>query len=109
MPRPAGRVVLRLAPAGPLTGTPHRRRVAKVLLQDAALSGGGQVFETAAGDLLLLGAARPAAARAAAALTRLAGDAGPPETWHLPGDAAPLRVRSRSARPARASRHRARL
>ncbi len=80
-----GRVALRLA------GVPaasHRRRVLKVLLQDAAQTGGGQVFETTAGEMLLLGTQASAASRATQALGRLAG--GSPltlETWPLPQEA----------------------
>jgi hypothetical protein len=80
-----GRVALRLL------GVPsasHRRRVLKVLLQDAAQTGGGQVFETTTGEMLLLGTQASAAARATAALGRLAGSV--PlvlETWPLPQEA----------------------
>jgi len=83
----AGRVALYLPPGGPLTGAPHRRRVARLLLQEAALSGGGEVLETAAGELLLLGTAGPVAARTAAVLARLAGDAAGPDIWRFPADA----------------------
>ncbi len=80
-----GRVALRLA------GVPaasHRRRVLKVLLQDAAQTGGGQVFETTTGEMLLLGTQVSAAARASAALARLAGTAPLTlETWMLPQEA----------------------
>ncbi len=93
----AGRVTLRLAPAGPLTGTAHRRRATMALLQDAALAGGGQVFETAAGDLLLLATAAPAAERAAALLARLSAEAAP-ETWTLPADNALLLAWAETAR-----------
>jgi len=86
LPGAAGRVALRLPPGGPLTGAPHRRQVARMLLQEAALSGGGEVFETAGGELLLLGAAGPAAARLAATLAGLVGDAAGPEIWRLPAD-----------------------
>ncbi len=83
-----GRVALRLA------GVPqasHRRRVLKVLLQDAAQTGGGQVFETTTGEMLLLGTQPTAAARAATALGRLAGSAPLAlETWPLPQEAARL-------------------
>ncbi len=85
---PAGRVALRLAGA---PAAAHRRRVLKVLLQDAAQTGGGQVFETTTGDMLLLGTQASAAARAAVALGLLAG--GAPlrqETWLLPQDAPQL-------------------
>ena len=83
-----GRVALRLSG---VPEAPHRRRVLKVLLQDAAQTGGGQVFETTAGELLLLGAQDAAVARAAAALGRLAGSAPlVQETWQLPADGARL-------------------
>lgn len=86
LPEAAGRVALFLAAGGPLTAAPHRRRAARLLLEEAALSAGGEVFETLEGELLLLGAAGPAAARAAATLAGLGGDAAGPEIWRLPAD-----------------------
>lgn len=93
-----GGVALRLPPAGPLTGTAHRRRATKALLQEAALADGGQVFETVAGDLLLLATAAPAAARIAALLARLGAEAPPPETWTMPADAGQLLTWAEGAR-----------
>jgi hypothetical protein len=91
LPGAEGRVALRLSPAGRLAGPPARRRLARALLQDAAEIGGGAVYDTAAGELLLLGAMPAAARRAAAALVRLAGPEAPaPTIWTLPGDAAAL-------------------
>ncbi len=85
---PPGRVALHLAG---LPSAAHRRRVLKVLLQDAAQAGGGQVFETTDGAMLLLGAQEAAAARASQALGRLAGPQPVvAQTWRLPQDAAPL-------------------
>ena len=81
----AGRVALRLAPAGP-----HRRRAVRLLLQEAAQAGGGRVLESAAGELLLLGVTAAEAARAEAALSHCAGGPVPGTLWHLPQDAAPL-------------------
>lgn len=65
----------------------HRRRVLKVLLQDAAQTGGGQVFETVRGDCLLLGTAAGPARRVTDLLARLAG-AEPLalSVWELPRD-----------------------
>ncbi len=83
-----GRVALRLAG---VPATSHRRRVLKVLLQDAAQTGGGQVFETTGGEMLLLGTQASAAARATIALGQLAGTAPLTlETWPLPQEAARL-------------------
>jgi hypothetical protein len=91
LPGAEGRVALRLCPAGSLAGPPARRRLARALLQDAAEIGGGAVFDTAAGEMLLLGAMPAAARRAAAALARLAGPEAPaPTLWTLPADVAAL-------------------
>ncbi|WP_157033661.1 hypothetical protein [Belnapia moabensis] len=91
LPGAEGRVALLLSPAGRLAGPPARRRLARALLQDAAETGGGAVYDTTAGELLLLGAMPAAAQRAAAALARLAGPEVPPATiWALPRDAAAL-------------------
>lgn len=85
---PPGRTALRVSG---LPAAPHRRRVMKVLLQDAAQLGGGQVFETAADEMLLLGTPEATASRAAAQLATLGGSAaaGPlgTELWRLPEDA----------------------
>jgi hypothetical protein len=80
---------LRIAPEGRLAGPASRRRMARALLQDAAEAAGGQVFETRAGELLLLGAPPRVTTQAALRLGRLAG-LPPAPVWLLPGDAAPL-------------------
>ena len=91
LPGAEGRVALRLSPGGRLTEPPARWRLARALLQDAAETGGGAVYDTAAGELLLLGAMPAAARRAAAALARLTGPEAPaPTIWTLPADAAAL-------------------
>ncbi|MFC7690712.1 hypothetical protein ACFQY5_15175 [Paeniroseomonas aquatica] len=86
----AGRLALRLRPAGRLAATPARRRLARALLQEAAELGGGAVYDTTAGEMLLLGTMAGAGRRAAAALTALSADAAPPEPFLLPRDAAAL-------------------
>jgi hypothetical protein len=53
-----GRVVLRVEDAAP-----HRRKVARALLQEGALAAGGQVLDGPGGDLLLVGAEPGRAAR----------------------------------------------
>jgi hypothetical protein len=68
---PAGRVVLRVEEAAP-----HRRRVARALLQEGALAAGGQVLEDPAGALLLVGAEPQRAGRLRALVERLVGSAG---------------------------------
>jgi hypothetical protein len=68
---PAGRVVLRVEEAAP-----HRRRVARALLQEGALAAGGQVLEDPAGALLLVGAEPQRAGRLRALVERLIGSAG---------------------------------
>jgi len=66
------------------------RRMARALLEDAARSGGGAVFRTLAGAELLCGTARPAAIRAAGALSRLLDGALAPPIWRLPEESADL-------------------
>lgn len=90
LPGEAGRVALRLRPAGRLAGSPARRRLARALLQSAAEVGGGAVFDTTTGEMLLLGTMAGAGRRAAAALTVLSAEAPPPELFILPQDAAAL-------------------
>ncbi len=68
---PAGRVVLRVEEAAP-----HRRRVARALLQEGALAAGGQVLEDPAGALLLVGAEPQRAGRLRDLVERLVGSAG---------------------------------
>ncbi|MDB5375138.1 MAG: hypothetical protein JWP04_3780, partial [Belnapia sp.] len=90
LPGAAGRLALRLRPEGRLAAFPARLRLIRALLQDAAATGGGAVFETTAGELLLLGVMAGAGRRAAALLAGLAPDAPPPELFLLPQDAGPL-------------------
>ncbi len=90
----AGRLALRIAVPGP----PHRRRAARLILQDAARADGAQVLEhAAAAELLLLGASAEGAVRAeeelAEALVGAPSPLGTPAIaarWRLPQDAAPL-------------------
>jgi hypothetical protein len=89
---PPPRVALRLsAPAAP-----HRRRAARIVLQDVARADGGRVLDgAAAGELLLLGATPEGAARAEAVLAAAwvatpPGSTPPITLWRLPEDAAPL-------------------
>ena len=90
LPGAAGRVALRLHPQGRLAGPPARRRLARAILQDAAEVGGGAVFDTTSGEMLLLGAMAGAGRRAAAVLGALAADAAPPELYLLPRDSGAL-------------------
>jgi hypothetical protein len=80
-----GRVALRLVPAGP-----RLRRAARLLLQDSARAGGGRLLETAAGELLLLGATEASAERARAGLAEAAGTAPGATLWRLPEESGPL-------------------
>lgn len=63
-----GGVVLRIEEPAP-----HRRRVARALLQEGALAAGGQVLEGPAGDLLLVGAEPRRAERLRGLVERLVG------------------------------------
>ena len=65
-----GRVVLRVEDAAP-----HRRKVARALLQEGALAAGGQVLDGPGGDLLLVGAEPGRAARLRELVERLVGPA----------------------------------
>lgn len=65
-----GLVVLRVEEA-----VPHRRKVARTLLQEGALAAGGQVLDGPDGDLLLVGAEPGRAARLRELLERLVGPA----------------------------------
>jgi len=89
LPGGLGRAALCVAPGGRLDGPPQRRRMARTLLQEVAEQGGGQVFETLDGGLLLFGGTARATLRAAQLLGRLAGTP-PPLPWLLPRDAAML-------------------
>ncbi|PWS35522.1 hypothetical protein DFH01_18130 [Falsiroseomonas bella] len=80
-----GRVVLRVEEAAP-----HRRKVARALLQEGALAAGGQVLDGPRGDLLLVGAEAGRAERLRRLLERLVGPAGT-LTWSLEHDGAALR------------------
>jgi hypothetical protein len=64
------RVVLRVEEAAP-----HRRKVARALLQEGALAAGGQVLDGPGGDLLLVGAEPGRAARLRELVERLVGPA----------------------------------
>jgi hypothetical protein len=79
-----GRVVLRVEEAAP-----HRRKVARALLQEGALAAGGQVLDGPRGDLLLVGAEAGRAERLRGLLERLVGPAGM-LTWSLDHDAQAL-------------------
>lgn len=81
---PPGRIALRL----PAPRLPARRRVAVALLEEAGRPRGGAVLDTALGDLLLTEADAADAARVAALLERLLGEA--PERLDLPEAAAVL-------------------
>lgn len=65
-----GLVVLRVEEA-----VPHRRKVARALLQEGALAAGGQVLDGPGGDLLLVGAEPGRAARLRELVERLVGPA----------------------------------
>jgi hypothetical protein len=80
----AGRVALRVPSVAP-----HRRRVARALLQEGALAAGGVVVDGPADDLLLVGAEAGRAERLRRLLDRLLGNAGT-ATWSLERDAAAL-------------------
>ncbi len=80
----AGRVVLRVEEAAP-----HRRRVARALLQEGALAAGGQVLDGPDGALLLVGAEPRRAERLRDLMERLVGPAGT-GIWALDRDAAAL-------------------
>ena len=102
LPGAAGRVALRLLPEGRLAGPPPRRRLIRALLQDAADTAGGAVFETTAGEMLLLGAMAGAARRVVAVLAGLNAGAPPPQLWVLPQDGAALLAWASGARIAAA-------
>jgi hypothetical protein len=88
MAGPSGRVALRLAG---LPAAAHRRRVVKLLLQNAVQAAGGQIFDIAGGEMLLLGAPQPLAEQTAAMLARLAASSSPTtELWQLPEEASRL-------------------
>lgn len=86
---PGGIAVFRPA-LGPLSG----RRVARALLEEAAILGGGQVLRLPDGDLLLGATAAPGQ-RAARAVERLTGAA--PAIWPLPAGLAEITARCEAA------------
>jgi hypothetical protein len=79
-----GHVVLRVEEPAP-----HRRRVARTLLQEGALAAGGQVLDGPGEDLLLVGAEPRRAERLRALLDRLVGAAAT-QIWSLERDGAAL-------------------
>jgi len=94
---PAGRVVLRVEEAAP-----HRRRVARALLQEGALAAGGQVLEDQSGALLLVGAEPQRADRLRDLVERLVGTAGT-LVFSLERDGAALLAHAEGAAPPRPS------
>ena len=66
------------------------RRMATALLEEAVRIGGGTVYRTASGADLLCGTARPAAIRAAGAISRLLDGALAPPIWRLPEESGEL-------------------
>lgn len=88
-----GKVLLRVAEVAP-----HRRRIARALMQEGALAAGGQVVDGPEGDLLLVGAEAGLAGRLRGLLDRLVG----PEATQLLSlerDAAALRAYAAGAGP----------
>jgi hypothetical protein len=80
MHRRGRQIVLRVEVA-----EPHRRRAARTLLQEGALSAGGQVVDGHGSDLLLIGAEPARTARLRGLLDRLLGPVATLE-WCLPAD-----------------------
>jgi hypothetical protein len=66
------------------------RRMATALLEEAIRTGGGTIYRTLGGADLLCGTARPAAIRAAGALSRLLEGGLAPPIWRLPEESAEL-------------------
>jgi len=66
------------------------RRMATALLEEAIRTGGGTIYRTLGGADLLCGTARPAAIRAAGALSRLLDGGLAPPIWRLPEESAEL-------------------
>jgi len=83
-----------LAMFSPARGPLAARRVARALLQEAAVLGGGQVLALPGGDLLLGAQAAPGQ-RAGRVIAELTGQA--PEAWLLPGGREPAEARCRGA------------
>lgn len=90
---PAGGLALFSPAHGPLAA----RRVARALLEEAAVLGGGQVLSLPGGDLLLGTQAAPGS-RAGQVITQLTGQA--PEIWTLPDGREAAEARCREATPA---------
>lgn len=78
----------------PVHAPVHARRMARALLEEAAVLGGGQVMALPGGDLLLGATASPGA-RAAQAIGRLTGAA--PACWSLPQGLAEVTQRCEAA------------
>ncbi|WPB86153.1 hypothetical protein [Sediminicoccus rosea] len=97
---PAWRSALAALPAGglavlqPARGPRGARRLARALLEEAAVLGGGQVLALPGGDLLLTATPGPGQ-RAAQAITELTGL--PPESFPLPAAEQPLAARAEAA------------
>jgi hypothetical protein len=81
-----GKVLLRVEEAAP-----HRRRVARALMQEGALAAGGRVMDGPAGELLLVGAEAGLAGRLRGLLDKLVGPAAT-QVLSLERDAAALRA-----------------
>lgn len=100
--RPDWRAGLAAMPPGgiavfrPAHGPRGAGRVARALLEEAAILGGGQVFGFPGGDLLL-GAAPGPGQRAAHAIGQLTG--APPLTWPLPDSQAEAAAQAASLAP----------
>lgn len=92
----AGGAAVLLSAAGVLADPGHRR-AARALLEDAAVAG-GQVMETTAGELLLLGAGRAAAARITRLMRAVLGDAAAVSLLPLPDRSAMLLAWAATAR-----------
>jgi hypothetical protein len=88
-----------LAMFRPARGPLALRRVARALMEEAAVLGGGQVLTLPGGDLLL-GAQTAPGHRAGRVITELTGQA--PESWDLPIGRAAAEARCRDAAPSEA-------
>lgn len=89
----SGRVVLRVSDPAP-----HRRRVARLLLQEGALTAGGQVVEGPEEDLLLVGAEAARAERLRPQVERLL-STGATGIWSLERDALAMLAYAAGAAP----------
>ena len=87
-------LLLRLSLLPPREARPHRRRVARALLDEASLRQGGQLFAPRNGDLVLLG---PRAGASQALLARLFGAAENIVQVLTPGEALLSYARERAA------------